>query len=164
MGPQSSPASTFLLIALMVVAFYFLIIRPNKKRQQAHEKTMSSLAPGSRVLLSSGVFGTIVELGEKQAVLEVSPGVELTVLKGAIARQVLPEDEDFEYESDDDSVEDGPDGQPVTGISPVADAAPAGSGSSAYSAYEPSATDSSAIDFSRPDQDRPGTSTQPIKD
>lgn len=105
MGPNSSPASTFLLIALMVAALYLLIIRPNKKRQQAQQKTMSALTPGTRVLLTSGIFATIVELGERQAVLETSPGVQLTVLKQAIARTVLPSDEDSVTDDELDDAE-----------------------------------------------------------
>lgn len=91
--PQSQ-YSTLILIALMVVAFYFLILRPQKKRQQAVQQTMSQLQPGTRVLLGSGLFGTIVSIGDKQAVLETSPGVELTVLKQAIARIATDADED----------------------------------------------------------------------
>lgn len=91
---NSSPYTTLILIALMVVAFYFLIIRPNKKRQQAQQATMNSLTAGTRVLLTSGFFGTLVEVGQKQAVIEVSPGVHLTVLKQAIARAVRDGDED----------------------------------------------------------------------
>jgi preprotein translocase subunit YajC len=97
-----SPYSTLVLIALMVVAFYFLIIRPNKKRQLAQQATMSSLTIGTRVLTTSGVFGNIVEIGAKQAVLEISPGAHLTVLKQAIARAVRDGDEDTEWESDED--------------------------------------------------------------
>ena len=72
----NSPVSTILLIALMVVAFYFLLLRPQKKRQQAQQKTMNEIVPGTRVLLGSGIFGTVVSAGEKQAVLETSPGVQ----------------------------------------------------------------------------------------
>ena len=97
-------ASTFLMIALMVVAFYFLILRPQKKRQQAIQKTMAELTPGTRVLLGSGLFGTIVSLGDRQAVLEVSPGVELTVLKQAINRVVTEADEDSAVDEDEDDV------------------------------------------------------------
>ena len=61
-------------------------MRPQKKRQQAQQQTMNSLGPGSRVMTGSGMFGTVVSIGEKQAVIEVSPGVELTVLKQAISR------------------------------------------------------------------------------
>jgi preprotein translocase subunit YajC len=89
----NSPFTTIALILLMVVAFYFLILRPQKKRQQAQQKTMNELVPGTRVLLGSGVFGTITWVGVKQAIIEVAPGVELTVLKQAIARVVAPGDE-----------------------------------------------------------------------
>ncbi len=89
----NSPLSTILLIALMVVAFYFLLLRPQKKRQQAQQKTMNQIGPGTRVLLGSGIFGTVVSAGEKQAVLETSPGVHVTVLKQAIARIIQPGDE-----------------------------------------------------------------------
>ncbi len=98
--------STLILIALMVAAFYFLILRPQKRRQQAVQKTLNSLTPGSRVLLGSGLFGTIVSIGDRQAVLEISPGVELTVLKQAIVRTATEADEDSvddldELEDDD---------------------------------------------------------------
>jgi preprotein translocase subunit YajC len=107
--------TTLILIALMVLAFYFLIMRPQKKRQQAIQKTMNELQPGTRVMLGSGLFGTIVSVGIKQVVLEISPGVELTVLKQAVARTVGAGDEDSdldqleEYDDDvDDVVADEP--------------------------------------------------------
>ncbi len=101
--------NTLILIALMVVAFYFLIMRPQKKRQQALAKTMRELEPGTRVLLGSGIFGTIVSVGAKQAVVETSPGVQLTVLKQAIVRTVTDTDEDAvgEDETYDDETYDG---------------------------------------------------------
>lgn len=99
--------STLVMIALMVLAFYMLILRPQKKRQQAIQQTLNSLAPGSRVLLGSGLFGTIVAIGDRQAVLEISPGVELTVLKQAIVRTVTEADEDGVL-SDDDAIDDEP--------------------------------------------------------
>ena len=99
--------STLVMIALMVLAFYLLSLRPQKKRQQAIQQTLNSLAPGSRVLLGSGLFGTIVAIGDRQAVLEISPGVELTVLKQAIVRTVTEADEDRVL-SDDDAVDDEP--------------------------------------------------------
>jgi preprotein translocase subunit YajC len=91
-----------MLVALMVVAFYFLILRPQRKRQQELQQTMRSIEPGARVMLSSGLFGTVVSVGEKQIVLEISPGAELTVLKQAIARVVGPDDEDAEEVDEDD--------------------------------------------------------------
>lgn len=101
--------STLIMIALMVAAFYFLILRPQKRRQQAVQQTLNSLTPGTRVLLGSGLFGTIVSLGDRQAVLEISPGVELTVLKQAIVRTATEADEDtveaYDELDDDELVE-----------------------------------------------------------
>ena len=62
------------MIALLALAFYFLILRPQRKRQQAVQKTMNALSPGNRVMLASGLFGTVVSVGPKQVVLETSPG------------------------------------------------------------------------------------------
>jgi len=103
MSANSFP--TLGLIALMAVAFYFLIMRPQRKRQQEMQRTMSALTPGTRVMTGSGVFGTVTAIGEKQAVLEISPGVELTVLKAAVTRVVGPADEDHPAE---ELVEDSP--------------------------------------------------------
>jgi preprotein translocase subunit YajC len=109
-----------ILIALMVLAFYLLIIRPNKKRQQAQLQTMNSLTAGTRVLLTSGFFGTLVDIGPKQAVVEMSPGVHITVLKQAIARAVREGDEDTEDDEDDESVEGSFDERSLDG-SPAVD-------------------------------------------
>jgi preprotein translocase subunit YajC len=94
--------STLILIALMVGAFYLLIMRPQRKRQQALAKLVSELTTGTRVMLGSGLFGTVVAVGEKQVVLEISPGAELTVLKQAVARIVTEDEEDVEVEDVDD--------------------------------------------------------------
>jgi len=97
---------TLIMIALMVVAFYFLIMRPQRKRQQAIQRTMNELTPGTRVLLNSGIFGTVVAISDRQAKVELAPGVELTVLKQAIARVATDADEDSFTDEDDDDLED----------------------------------------------------------
>jgi preprotein translocase subunit YajC len=161
--PNSSPYSTLILIALMVVAFYFLIIRPNKKRQQAQQRTMSSLTPGTRVLLTSGIFGTLLEVGDKQAVLELSPGVRLTVLKQAIARVAKPSDEETDDSSQvDESYDDVDDAQPTAGQGYDADSA----GTPPNSSETPIPWSSEATSYpANTDQDpRSGTNTTPIKD
>ena len=94
--------STLIFIALLVAAFYFLILRPQRKRQQALQQTMNSVSPGSRVMLGSGVFGTVVSVGPRQVVLEISPGAELTVLKQAISKVVTEDDEDNLEEEEDE--------------------------------------------------------------
>ena len=110
----NSPLSTILMIALMVVAFYFLLLRPQKKRQQAQQKTMNEIQPGTQVLLASGIFGTVVSVSAKQAVLTTAPGVEFTVLKQAIARVIQPGDEFSEPFESTAETSDEPELEPYT--------------------------------------------------
>ena len=122
----SNQYSTLILVLLMVVAFYFLILRPQKKRQQALAKMTRELQPGDQVLLGSGLFGTLVSLGAKQAVLEIAPGVELTVLKQAIVRRATEADVDAvsedevgdELEAEATATYDSGDPEPVVRTDP----------------------------------------------
>ena len=139
----NSPLSTILLIALMVVAFYFLLLRPQKKRQQAQQKTMNEIVPGTRVLLGSGIFGTVVSTGEKQAVLETSPGVHVTVLKQAIARVIRPGDEFSEPIETDDEIDDEIVDQDA--VEPA----------HSDDAYRPSTSEYGTTEYDRPVYDRP---------
>ncbi|MGV8909878.1 MAG: preprotein translocase subunit YajC [Propionicimonas sp.] len=90
--------STILMIALMGGAVYFLMIRPQQKRAKDQANLMSALEPGSRVMTISGIVGNIKYLGDKQAILEVSPGVEITIDKRALSTQ--PVIDEFEYADD----------------------------------------------------------------
>ncbi len=94
-------------LILMIVAFgalmYFLMIRPQQKRVKEHQSAIGALAPGSRVLLTSGMFGTVRHLGERQAIVELAPGVEITVVKGNIARPTTADEEEFEFADEGDA-------------------------------------------------------------
>ena len=94
-----------LLVALGAV-FYFLMIRPQKKQQQKQREMMAALGVGTRVMLGSGIYGTIRHLGEKQAIIEISPGVDMTVLRIAIRGAVGPDEEEFEYATEIDAPEE----------------------------------------------------------
>ena len=95
--------SLVLPFALLFAFAYFLILRPQSKRMKQQQELLSSLGEGDRVLLHSGLFGTISHVGENQAIVELAPGVEITVLKGAISRAVSDTEEEFEF---DDAAED----------------------------------------------------------
>lgn len=84
-----------LFIAVIGAALYFLMIRPQQKRAKEQKAKMAALEPGARVMTISGIFGTIRHLGEKQAIIEVAPGVEFTIDKRAISTQ--PVEDEFEY-------------------------------------------------------------------
>ena len=99
-----STMSTILMMALMVGVFYLLLIRPAQKRQKKQQEMVGALGTGSRVLTNAGVYATVVHMGEKQAVIEIAPGVEMTVLKQAILRVVAADEDEFEYA--DEAVEE----------------------------------------------------------
>jgi len=84
-------------IALIGVVFYFVLIRPQQKRTADQKSLLSSMQPGTRVLLSSGIIGTIHAMGDTQVVVELAPGTDVTVLKQVIVKTMKPEDEEFEY-------------------------------------------------------------------
>jgi len=152
---MTSNTMTLLLLPLMVVAFYFLLIRPQRKRQQQQQRLLSEMQPGERVVTHSGIFGTLISTGDKQSVIQVAPGVELTVLKQAIARVVRPEEEEEESGAvDDDLAEDDVVAtDPITPTSPttgaVGPAGVAGAGAG-IAATEPNAGTDAGYDAYRP--------------
>lgn len=77
---------SMLPLVLMAAAFWFLIIRPNRKKQTAMVAMIAALGPGARVITSSGVKGTIISMGESEVILEIAPGVHTTWTKGAITK------------------------------------------------------------------------------
>jgi preprotein translocase subunit YajC len=100
---------TLAMIAVLIVVGYFLIIRPQRKRAKEAAELQSSLQEGSRVMMSGGIFGTLKHLGDKQVVVEVSPGVELTFVRQAIIRPLKDDEDEFEYAdvAEPESVEPG---------------------------------------------------------
>lgn len=96
------PAQASWLIYIVVIAFivYMMIIRPNNKRMREQQAVLNALTPGTRVLLSTGMFATITEVGERQVVAELAPGMEVSCLKQAVVKLVTPDDEEFEFSDD----------------------------------------------------------------
>lgn len=90
---QGNPIGTFLPLILLAVVFYFLLIRPQRKRQQEHLRMQASLTPGTRVMTTTGLFGTVVAVEDDEMVLEVAPGVETRWLKAAVGRVITPGEE-----------------------------------------------------------------------
>lgn len=95
--------TSLLVMGAMIVGFYFLLIRPQQKRAKDAAEMQKSLGVGDRIVTVHGIFGTIKHMGSKTAILEVSPGCELTIVVGAISRVAKPEDEEFEYSDDGDA-------------------------------------------------------------
>ncbi|HJU71774.1 MAG TPA: preprotein translocase subunit YajC [Paucimonas sp.] len=79
-----SNLTSFLPIILMFVVLYFLMIRPQMKRQKEQRAMMEALAKGDEVVTAGGVLGKIVKVSEGYATLEVANGTEIMVQKSAI--------------------------------------------------------------------------------
>ena len=92
----------FVPIIGIALLFYFMIIRPQQKQRKAVMTMQASLEPGTEVMLTSGVYGTISRIEDDRVLVDVAEGVTLTVAKGAVGQVVPPRDE---VESRDDSDE-----------------------------------------------------------
>ena len=75
----------FVLIALV---FWFLIVRPQRRRQQELAATQSSLGPGAEVMLGSGIYGTVTSLDDETLQIELAPGTVVKVARQAVVRVV----------------------------------------------------------------------------
>lgn len=105
-GSALGPLLPGLIILVLFLGLMSWQTRRTVKKQQAERNQLeSSLGEGSRVMLNSGIFGTITHLGDRQAVVELAPGAEVTILKQAIAKTVGPDDEEFAFA---DEAEDQP--------------------------------------------------------
>ncbi len=80
---------SMLPLVLMFVVLYFVMIRPQMKRQKEHKAMIEALAKGDEVVTGGGLLGKVSKLGDSYVTLEVATGVELQVQRGAIV-QVLP--------------------------------------------------------------------------
>ena len=86
-----------LMLVLFAGAVYFLMIRPQQKRMREHQSQIDALQPGERVILTSGIFATLSHIADTQAIVELAPGVEVTILKQVIARVAKNDEEEFEF-------------------------------------------------------------------
>ena len=87
-GPESSLMSLLPLV-LMFVVLYFIMIRPQMKRQKEAKAMVDALAKGDEVITTGGMIGRITKMGETYMHVEVSNGVEIQIQRGAVV-QVLP--------------------------------------------------------------------------
>jgi len=88
---SGNPAFTFIILAVLVGLFYVLIMRPQRNRQRKAMQTQSKVMPGQRIRTTAGLYGTIVSGDDRDVVVEIAPGVEVTMLRRAIM-EVLPDD------------------------------------------------------------------------
>jgi preprotein translocase subunit YajC len=87
-GQEQNPFMSFLPLLLIVVVFYFFMIRPQMKRQKEVRKFRDSLAKGDKVITTGGIYGRIVEVKETSVILEIATGVQIKVDKNGIIKDL----------------------------------------------------------------------------
>ena len=107
-APSSSGGSflPLLFVLAIIVGMYFLMIRPQQRRNRALQDMQATLGVGAEVMTGSGIYGTVTDVDDEAGTvdLEVSPGVAITFARGAVSKVISsgPEtEEEAEDEVDD---------------------------------------------------------------
>jgi preprotein translocase subunit YajC len=78
--------ASLLPFVLIAAVFWFLLIRPQRKRQLEMAKTQRSIGVGDEVMLGAGIVGRVATVGDEYLGLELSPGVQMRVARGAVVK------------------------------------------------------------------------------
>ena len=87
-APQGSLIDLWPLVVIFI-AFYFLLIRPQQKKQKAHNEMVSALQVGDEVMTAGGILGRITGVSDHYAVVQISDNTEIKIQKSSVA-QVVP--------------------------------------------------------------------------
>ncbi|MBN1385058.1 MAG: preprotein translocase subunit YajC [Elusimicrobia bacterium] len=82
---QPSMFTSLMPIFLIFIVFYFLLIRPQAKKQKEHQKMLGELKKGDRVVTASGLYGTIHDIQGNNVKIKIAEGVNVQMLKSAIS-------------------------------------------------------------------------------
>ncbi|ODN41945.1 preprotein translocase subunit YajC [Piscirickettsia litoralis] len=88
-GFLQSGGGSLAFLAVFILIFYFLLIRPQSKRAKEHRKLLSELTKGDEVATSGGVLGKVSKVEESIVTIEIANGIEIKVQKSAVSA-VLP--------------------------------------------------------------------------
>jgi len=82
--PAPSPLMQFMPLIFIFVIFYFLLIRPQQKRQKEHQKLVAGLQSGDEVVMNSGIHGTITNVKDKTVLVRVADNVKIEFDRSAV--------------------------------------------------------------------------------
>jgi len=85
---ETSISYIIIFLVAIFLMFYFLMIRPQRKRQKEHEELISQLRGGDSVITAGGIYGRIESVGQDSVVVRVESGATIRVAKGSIAGKV----------------------------------------------------------------------------
>lgn len=82
---EGSLISTLVMFGLIIGIFYFLILRPQQKRQKEKQRMLEALKKGDKVVTAGGMYGTVAGLDEKTVLLQVADNVKMKFERSAIS-------------------------------------------------------------------------------
>ena len=89
-GEGAAGFSAFIPIILMFVIFYFLLIRPQQKKQKEHRSMISDLKKGDRIITNGGIYGSITSLDDTTITAEIADKVRVKITRGSVSALVQP--------------------------------------------------------------------------
>ena len=91
---KSNPLLSFLPLVLIFAAMYFLLLRPQRKRQKETASLQSNIAEGDEIVMNSGIYGFVSAIEDDYLWIEIAEKVEIRVSKGSITRKISVTAED----------------------------------------------------------------------
>ncbi|MEF9935646.1 preprotein translocase subunit YajC, partial [Clostridium sp.] len=86
-------AANIISLVLIFAVFYFMIIRPQKKRQQQHNQMMENLRSGDRIVTIGGIHGKVIAINGETIIIETGDGEDTTLVMSKVAIAQVVEDE-----------------------------------------------------------------------
>ena len=84
-GQQPSMLASFVPLILIFLIFYFLLIRPQQKRQKEHKLLLEAIKRGDEILTSGGIIGKVTKVDGEKLSVDISSNVNVTVIKSTVA-------------------------------------------------------------------------------
>jgi preprotein translocase subunit YajC len=91
-GSKGSPLQFPIMMAILFAIMYFMMIRPQKRRDKERKEMIANVKTGDRVLLTSGILGRVSNVNETSLIIQIAEKTKIEVVKAAIS-QVLDKDE-----------------------------------------------------------------------
>ena len=82
---QPSMLASFIPLILIFLIFYFLLIRPQQKKQKEHKILLDSIKRGDEILSSGGILGKVIKVDNDKLTVEISKGVHVTIIRSTVA-------------------------------------------------------------------------------
>jgi preprotein translocase subunit YajC len=109
----------YIFILVLLVLMWFMLIRPQRRRQLDAQRMVNSLEVGKEIVTAGGLYGRVTALEHDEVRMEIADGIEVRIAKRAVAA-IVSEDEDEDEDEESDELEEAeePEEEPTANLSP----------------------------------------------